>query len=399
MDSQQDLCESTYILESVVRDKKMLGQLKRKRNLHDDYDENNISPISQSKKKRHEQMLSTALIPYSDNVHPNSQNAMDEFGIAHNIIVDTNSLYSGNDLNETTHFGPRNSQVMTESIEGSVLLASNTPIHNPNFSSYESEQAFQSAHISSKCTGSLHNEQNNMSKIIQPNTVTDIASKLDSLDDDNLAILQNMIIEQRMRNYDHVSSNNFGDKQDIISPFLPVCTIDNIRCGGYADDPERKPVISETNREEIYNIPNSLVAYIYNENTQDVVKVKMIQHNEEIASYTQIEPPIISSTSHEDPLAVPKQKLKTEKSHNGVRSITAKWKRVTNRDLHTKFISHSLGIMRTNATNSKSKNKPKRSSKFLHKYPINGHDPDYRPHSTVSKLKGNDLNMLPHTSM
>ena len=233
-------------------------------------------------------------------------------------------------------------------------------------------------------------------------TVQEIASHLSALDDSTLVHLQEIIAHKRLPK----EGNNIPTEAKL-DTFFPVGTItcNYVNCNSPSDCEQKADISMKANNEQVFDIPDSMVAYIYNKTTQNVVKVKLIPENEDIPRYVPVqtngeEIPTPNSkapctdaravSQGNDTLPFPRPKLlstskgPTKKSvqKNKFRRITAKWKNVRNRSLHAKFIPKCSPVIQKPSDIKKKKNSGRK-----HHITFN-EDPDYKPTTKIQDDTG-----------
>ena len=206
---------------------------------------------------------------------------VDELNLGSNVV-----LKSGNrdfSLVNNNHTATEGLATFTNphEIEGCVALATSTPL----------AKEIIPATPSINSTTTQLNTNINIDQYQANGTVDEIASKLGSLDDTNLVRLQELIIQQRLANLptNSVSVTEIAT-QPILNTFVPVGTItcDYQKSNPTSDVDEKPDIIMKDSHEQVFNIPNSMIAYIYNKETQNVMKVKLIEENEDLSRYAPV---------------------------------------------------------------------------------------------------------------
>ena len=212
----------------------------------------------------------------------------------------------------------------------------------------------------------------------------DIISKIFQLDDQSLATVQQFMTQaSATSSVDNlIPPPEYCESTTELSPFVPVGVITDINNDDRDMQPDNKPNIrNDFNLEQVFQVPDTMFGYIFNENTNNLVKVKLFQHSDGLQTYTPYEEyqeskidackkvlhnsadikiekaktqdDISSTTSNGHDMQVempPQNKPK-------FRNVSAKWKSLRNRSLHSKFVKkfqhrvvHSPRTQTTSAT-------------------------------------------------
>ena len=206
-------------------------------------------------------------------------------------------------------------------------------------------------------------------RLNNPNTqylTDDIISKISHLDPQSLATVQAFLTQSfalsSLQNL--LPQQQYSGTTTNISPFLPVGIISDINNQTTDIEHENKPDIpNNSNLEQVFEVPDSMIGYIFNENTNDLVKVKLVETTDGLQTYqpyeqgqqTQLAPcKTISAPSHdiklENASREPPKNTSTQPMTNDMpikrpvkkeckfRKVTANWKMLRNRSLHSKFV-------------------------------------------------------------
>ena len=374
---QGDMSESTYILDSHHTEKKTLGQMKRNRILHDDNEP----------KYSTEPNSPNALVQEFPNTQfQNTPQPIDDMNIAHNIIIPTYCSLANTGLNESVN-NFQHSNVDNESMDDPILLASSTPIPNHNYSFPAEDNSMEKEAIVEQTTEYSDNKGIKTLTNVTTNTMNDIVLKLSSLDDNSLALIQGLISQQRYANRSSTASES---TIELMMPRLvPLCTIDQSKVAHPTQCEDEKIPIENSNNDHVHNTQNSVLAYMYNENADDVLKINILKENDHSSSYSPIDPIIGSEATSTEHIAVDcSPKKKESNKEKKFRSITAKWKGVRNRSLHTKFIKRLQPAIFTDIKRSDYNKRHKQRPKIHHKGRTEHQDPEYKPHCVSRQWNG-----------
>ena len=138
------------------------------------------------------------------------------------------------------------------------------------------------------------------------NSLTDIKKDVD------FKQIQDMIIQQTLSNGCNYAEPN--------SEFVPIATIDNIK-------------VDKVLTENVFEVPNTMIAYLFDEKTQDVHPMRLVQMDEDISTYELIQQkqpdevrPTLTAATYADQSP---DKIKPKKSiQRKYRKSTLNWKNI-----------------------------------------------------------------------
>ena len=193
----------------------------------------------------------------------------------------------------------------------------------------------------------------------------DIISKLSQMDGHALAKLQQFMTQGCSDSSVNslIRQPEYSDSTQIFSPFVPVGMITDFTNHNSEIEQENKPEIPKNfSLEQVYQLPGTMFGYIFDENNDNLVKVQLFQNSEGLQTYipykeyqeTQLAT-CNTISHHSADIKLETQKTKTHstctqskrpdlqvkndrKKTPTFRKVTAKWKHVRNRSLHSKFV-------------------------------------------------------------
>ena len=324
-------------------------------------------------------------------IDTNCKHTTEETTIAGNVIIPT-------DTNDKYYYSEPTFQINTHNM---VSNFDNTILQNCVETRMPSQS--MSCDISQLQTSSniLENVQD------KPNLAQEIISKISQLDMKSLLNVQE-ILNQHTVNYgmdSTVLQCQYLQTNPNISPFLPVGLISEMNEQSPDIEQDHKQHIPNNfNLEQVFQVPDTMIGYIFNENTNKLVKVQLLENSEGLQTYRPYEDQqdnISTTTSSygsieqtsgdvkietaesnreitSQPLR-PDGQIKTPpQNKNKFRSITAKWKSLRNRSLHSKFVKRMQHIRIHSERSENSRPKPKTLPKRI----------DQHKASTVNKDQG-----------
>ena len=116
----------------------------------------------------------------------------------------------------------------------------------------------------------------------------DIISKISQLDPESLATVQEFLTQSfAVSSVQHLlPQQQYSVTTTDMSPFLPVGIISEINNKRSDMQQDNKPDFPNNyNLEQVFELPDSMIGYIFNENTNDVVKVKLFENSDGLQTY------------------------------------------------------------------------------------------------------------------
>ena len=268
------------------------------------------------------------------------------------------------------------------------------------------------------------------------NLTQDIITKLNALDETSLVEIQEWIANRTTiqscsgdlvgnsnGNVDKILMRNFAD-------FLPVGTLNQCstdsQSNNEAGSEDKKTIMKGSDAEEIFNIPQSMYAYIYNKESDDVVLVKLVPEDDDLSTYRRVDNSqkevVVSNTDQfrttklsalqkpnnikvARPCEMSKNKCHKlcKKIPKRMRRVTAKWSKARNRHLHSRFVKQEMWDLRKKWSKIES-NVGNLNGHFPEKKSVkNGgscgkrkismvhdEDPEYKPRNFIANFTGNN---------
>ena len=313
------------------------------------------------------------------------------------------------------------SQVFEHQDECPIAITSSTPMKCQN--------------VTSSPFSEVNQENYEMEKHLAKPITEEIIQKLNSLDQTSLVQIQDWI--DKRTTFQSYSNELVGEPNvdgninklllNRMSGFVPIGTITEFPSQSQSSIPseteDKNEVKKCSNAEQVFNIPESMYAYIYNKESDDVILVKLVPEDEDLSTYTpveksqkdfgmmndkkssiggisnkekQLKSKVSKISTGDKPTTIPK----VQKNRRVMHRATANWVKVCNRYVHSKFVKEELCHLRkkwkksdTNVEKLQERNPHNTSRQMLRKNikrkeNYKDEDPDYKPTKCIEQLTG-----------
>ena len=197
------------------------------------------------------------------------------------------------------------------------------------------------------------------------NLTNEIISKICQLDPQSLATIQQVMTQAfAMSSLQNViPQQQYTQTPGEFCPFVPVGIITDMNKQTPDIQHDNKAYIPKNyNLEQVFEVPDSMIGYIFNENTNDVVKVKLFENSDGLQTYKPYEEDKQTELDTCKPMSNLPTDIKVEnaltkldksttesmtpdiasktalRKKSQFRRVTANWRRLRNRSLHSKFV-------------------------------------------------------------